>query len=60
MRRNTKFNNYYEYLLPSLDTEELAQKRIKLTRDFVKEVEGFYFQGNLEQLKEFINKIYYK
>jgi len=58
IRGNTKFINYYEYLLPSIDTEELAQKRIKLTREFAKKVPGYYFQGNFNQLNNFINRIY--
>ncbi len=57
IRGNTKFINYYEYLLPSLDTEELSQKRIRLTKEFVKRVAGYYFQGSPNQLVEFINKI---
>jgi len=55
IRGDTKFINYFEYLLPSLDTEELAQKRITITKDFVKDVEGFYFQGNPDQLVKFVN-----
>jgi hypothetical protein len=54
IRGDTKFVNYFEYLLPSLDTEELAQKRISITKDFVKGVEGFYFQGNTNQLVKFV------
>ncbi len=54
IRGDTKFVNYFEYLLPSLDTEELAQKRISMTKDFVKEVEGFYFQGSTDQLVKFV------
>ena len=55
IRGDTKFVNHFEYLLPSLDTEELAQKRIAITKHFVKYVKGFYFQGNLNQLVVFVN-----
>jgi hypothetical protein len=55
IRGDTKFVNYFEYLLPSLDTEELAQKRIAMTKDFIKEIKGFYFQGDLSQLTKFVN-----
>ncbi len=56
IRGDTKFINYFEYLLPSIETNELAQKRIALTKDFTRNIEGYYFQGSPEQLVRFVEE----
>ena len=54
IRGTTKFINCFQYLLPSIDTDDLAQRRIELTKKLAREIPGYYFQGNLEQLVEFV------
>ncbi len=56
IRGATRFIDNFSYQLPSLDTEELAEKRIILTKEFCKDVKGYYFQGNSEQLVEFVKR----
>jgi|GEM_PF-3254212 len=44
----------FSYLLPSIDTLELTEKRVKLTKEFCSEVPCYYFQGSLTQIGEYI------
>lgn len=53
-RGNTAFINNFSILLPPIETKEIGEKRWSLLLEFVKDVEGYYFQGSLEQLVNFV------
>ncbi len=55
IRGATRFIDNFTYQLPSLDTEELTEERLRLLNDFSDKVRGYYFQGNSGQLIDFIN-----
>lgn len=54
IRGAIKYMDDYTYPLPSIDTQELAERRISETIDFTKEVPCFYFQGSLTQIASFV------
>jgi len=54
IRGVTRFIDDFTFQLPSIDTEELSEKRIELMRKFSRAVKGFYFQGNHHQLVTFV------
>lgn len=56
IRGNTKFINKFKYLLPSIDTEKLAQERVTLTKELASHVKAYYFQGSLSQMKTLVKK----
>jgi hypothetical protein len=57
IRGSVRMVNNFSYLLPSLDTEELAQERVARTKHFCEKVPCYYFQGSLEQVQEYIPKL---
>jgi len=54
IRGIVKFTDNFKYPLPSLDTQELSEKRVKRTIKFTQDVPCYYFQGSLKQLAEFV------
>ena len=54
IRGIVKFTDNFKYPLPSLDTQELSEERVKRTIKFTQDVPCYYFQGSLKQLAEFV------
>ncbi len=48
------FGNTYPVM--SLDTEELAANRMKLVKEFTKNVKAIYYKGNIEKAVQMINE----
>ncbi len=57
IRGGIRLVNNFNYLLPSLDNEELTQSRVGRTRSFCDVVPSYYFQGSLDQVAEYIPRI---
>jgi len=49
--------NNFAYQLPSIDTDSLSQLRLQRTRLFTENVPCFYFQGSVEQIAKFSDRI---
>lgn len=58
IRGAIKFIDDYSYPLPSIDTQELAEKRASETMAFTKKVPCFYFQGSLAQTVLFVEEFF--
>lgn len=54
IRGAIKYIDDYSYPLPSIDTQELSEKRTSETKKFTTEVPCYYFQGSLSQISSFI------
>ncbi len=46
----------FSYPVMSLDTEELAVKRLNLIKDFVQNISSIYYKGNLENIQNLIKE----
>lgn len=53
-----KYIDDYSYPLPSIDTQELAEKRTLETKKFTAEVPCYYFQGSLSQVSSFVEEYF--
>lgn len=58
IRGTTRLVDEFSYMLPPLDTEELAKRRVSLARQFTSEVPCFYFQGSESQIVDFVRNFY--
>jgi hypothetical protein len=56
IRGNTRLVNNFSFLLPSIETDSMAEERLILTKKLVNKVKGYYFQGDSSQIVEFLNK----
>ncbi len=56
IRGTTRFIDNFSYQLPSLDTEALTQQRVRLVKKFTTNTKGYYFQGNSNQLTNFVKE----
>lgn len=56
IRGGIRLVDNFSFLLPSLDTPELTQKRTRLTKSFCDSVPCYYFQGSWDQVAEYIPK----
>ena len=54
IRGVVKLTDNFRYPLPSLDTQELSEKRVNRTIEFSKKVPCYYFQGSLRQMSDFV------
>ena len=54
IRGSVRMVNNFSYLIPSLDTQDLANKRIASTKNFCNMVPCYYFQGSLDQIEKYI------
>jgi len=60
IRGAIKYIDDYSYPLPSIDTQELAEKRTLETKKFTFEVPCYYFQGSLSQVSSFVEEYFDK
>jgi len=60
IRGAIKYIDDYSYPLPSIDTQELAEKRTLETKKFTSEVPCYYFQGSLSQVSSFVEEYFDK
>lgn len=58
IRGAIKYIDNYSYPLPSIDTQELAEKRTIETKKFTSEVSCYYFQGSLSQISSFVEEYF--
>ena len=58
IRGTTRLVKDFSYMLPPLDTDELANKRTKNARQFTAEIPCFYFQGSKTQTAQFVRSFY--
>lgn len=56
IRGGTKFIDNFSYQLPSIDSEDLTERRLYLTKKLANSVRGFYFQGDSNQLVKFVRE----
>lgn len=54
IRGGIRLVDNFNFLLPSIDTEELTSLRTARTKEFCNAVSCFYFQGSLDQVAEYI------
>jgi len=58
IRGAVKFMDDYTHPLPSIDTQELAEKRARETIAFTQSVPCYYFQGSLAQTSSFVGDFF--
>ncbi len=56
IRGVTRFIDNFTYQLPSLDTEELTDRRLKLITKLSERVRAIYFQGDSDQLIRYLEE----
>lgn len=60
IRGAIKYIDDYSYPLPSIDTQELAEKRTLETKKFTEKIPCYYFQGSLSQISCFVENCFKK
>jgi hypothetical protein len=55
IRGTSRYINKFSHQLPSIDTEDLTDWRVNALKELAKKSKGYYFQGNSQQLIEFVN-----
>lgn len=53
IRGGARLVDNFSHLPPALDTPELTNKRVRLTKEFCKHVPCYYFQGSWDQIAEY-------